>query len=544
MAWLRSTPLRLALAVLAGLAAAASAVALMATSAWLIARAAEHPPVLVLMVAIVAVRAFGLARGVLRYVERLVSHDAAYRLLGGTRARAYTRLERLAPNGLSAFRSGDLMTRLVTDVDGILDVVLRAALPVVVAALTGAATAALLGVLLPAAGVVATVAVGLALLGVPWLVARTSRQADRALAPERGRLAARTAELLHAAPDLIAYDAAGPALEAAATSDRRLRAAEGRVSWSSGLGAALLVLLVGGTAWAGLALGVPAVRSGRLDGVLLAVVVLTPLALADVLGGLPLAAAAAGRARPALGRIRGILDAPEPVSEPVQPIPLPPAPYHLRVEDLRVRWTGDGPWVPDGVNLDLPPGRRVALVGPSGSGKSTLAQALVRFVEPGGGRITLNGQDLRAFSSDDVRQIVSLCAQDAHVFDTTLAENVRLARPGATDDDVRSALRRARLLDWVDTLPAGLDTRVGEHGERLSGGERQRLSLARCLLADAPIVIFDEPTEHVDDAMAAALIGDLMAATSDRTVLLITHREVPPELVDEVVSLAARVWSR
>ena len=535
------TLLRLALAALAGVAAAACGVALMATSAWLISRAAEHPPVLVLMVAIVAVRAFGLGRGVLRYAERLLAHDAAYRLLGEVRARAYARMERRAPGGLAAFRSGDLVARLVSDVDAVLDVVLRAALPAMVALLTGTATVALLAVVLPAAGAVAAVAVGLALVGVPWVVSRTGRRAERALAPGRGALATTTTELLDTMPELLAYGGIATALADVGAADARLARAEKRISWSTGLGAGLLVLLVGAAGWAGLALGAPAVRAGELPAVLLAVVVLTPLALADVLGGLPLAASAAARARPALARVAEVLQGAgaDPVTEPATPLPLPTPPYHLSVVGLRVRWSPAGPWVLDGVDLDLRPGRRVVLAGPSGSGKSTLAQALVRFVEPGGGRITLNGVDVTRLAADDVRRVVCLCAQDAYVFDTTLAENVRLARPAATDDEVRTALARARLLDRVDTFPDGLATRVGEHGERLSGGERQRLALARCLLADAPIVVFDEPTEHLDDGTADELTRDLLEATRDRAVLMITHREVPAGLADDTVVLPA-----
>jgi ABC-type transport system involved in cytochrome bd biosynthesis fused ATPase/permease subunit len=175
-------------------------------------------------------------------------------------------------------------------------------------------------------------------------------------------------------------------------------------------------------------------------------------------------------------------------------------------------------------DLDLPPGAGVVLSGPSGSGKTTLAQVLVRFLEPTGGRVTLNGVDVRELAGDDVRRVVKLCEQEAHVFDTTLLENVRLARPAATEEEIREALRRARLLDWASSLPDGLATRVGEHGERLSGGERRRLALARCLLADAPVLVFDEPTEHLDDQTAEELTEELLALAPERTVLLITHR--------------------
>jgi ABC-type multidrug transport system fused ATPase/permease subunit len=190
-----------------------------------------------------------------------------------------------------------------------------------------------------------------------------------------------------------------------------------------------------------------------------------------------------------------------------------------------------------GADLDLPPGHRVAVTGASGSGKTTLAMVLLRFLDPAGGVVTLNGTDITALDSDQVRSVIGLCEQDAHIFDSTLRENLRLARPSAGDADLTEALRRARLDDWVASLPDGLDTEVGEHGARLSGGQRQRLALARVLLADFPVVILDEPAEHLDEQTADALTSDLLAATAGRTVLLITHRPVSETQVDQVLPL-------
>ncbi|MFB9839335.1 amino acid ABC transporter ATP-binding/permease protein, partial [Actinoallomurus acaciae] len=212
--------------------------------------------------------------------------------------------------------------------------------------------------------------------------------------------------------------------------------------------------------------------------------------------------------------------------------------YALRVRDLRARWTPGGPYALDGVSLDLAPGRRCAVVGPSGSGKTTLTTVLLRLLDPAGGEVTLNGVDLRELAGDDVRRAVGVCGQDAHLFDTTIGENVRLARPYATDERVRDALRRARLLDWVSALPSGLDTCVGEHGARVSGGQRQRIALARTLLADFPILLLDEPAEHLDVATADALTADLLTATEGRTTLLVTHRLAGLAAVDEILVLA------
>jgi thiol reductant ABC exporter CydC subunit len=286
-----------------------------------------------------------------------------------------------------------------------------------------------------------------------------------------------------------------------------------------------------------MAVGVPAVRSGALDGVLLAVIVLLPLAAFEVVAGLPLAAQHLERVRRSAARIFAVLDAPPPVEEPSDPSPLPAAPYTLQVEDLRARWTPAAPYALDGISLSLAPGRRCAIVGPSGSGKTTLASVLLRFLEPASGSVTLNGTDLRALTGDDVRTVIGLCAQDAHLFDSTIGENVRLARPAATDDEIRDALRRARLLDWVESLPRGLDTRVGEHGARVSGGQRQRIALARALLAGFPVLLLDEPAEHLDTATADALTADLLTATEGRTTLLVTHRLTGLDAVDEIIVL-------
>jgi ATP-binding cassette subfamily C protein CydCD len=190
-------------------------------------------------------------------------------------------------------------------------------------------------------------------------------------------------------------------------------------------------------------------------------------------------------------------------------------------------------------SFDAPSGSRTAIVGPSGAGKTTLAMVLLRFLDYSRGVVTLGGRDLRTLNSDEVRSVIGVCEQDAHVFDSTLEANLRLAKPSATPADLRSALARARLLTWVDSLPRGLATPVGEHGARLSGGQRQRLALARVLLADFPVVILDEPAEHLDESTAEELTRDLLAAVEGRTVLLITHRPVAPGTVDQVLRLDA-----
>ena len=532
----------LMLAVLAGVGAAGAGVGLMATSAWLISRAALHPPVLHLMVAIVAVRAFGISRGALRYAERLAGHDAALRVLGRLRVRIFTRLEALAPAGLAGFRRADLARRLAADVDAVLDMLTRVVLPYTVAGIVGLGSVALVATMSPIAG--AALAAGLLTVGVgvPVLQSAAARRADGRLAPLRGDLATATVDLLHGLSDLIAYGATEARLARLASVDARLRQAEQRSSATAGISAAITALATGLSLLAGLAAGAVAVRSGVLPGELLAVIVLTPLAVFEAAAGLPVAAQRFAGARASLRRLAEVLATPDPVEVPADPVEVPEGPHTLRVEAVSAGWTPGRTAVRD-VSFDLVPGARIALTGPSGSGKSTIAALLVRFLDPTGGRITLDGVDLRRIAPDRVREIVGYLPEDAYLFDTTIAANLRIARPDATAGDLRAVLGQARLLDWVDSLSDGLDTLVGEHGTALSGGQRRRLALARALLADFQVLILDEPTEHLDDETAAALTHDLLAAAGTRCVLLITHRADVAGAVDEVITLGRETKS-
>jgi thiol reductant ABC exporter CydC subunit len=528
---------RLALALLAGTLAAGSAVALTATSAWLISRAAEQPPVLFLMVAIVAVRAFGIFRGVFRYAERLASHDAAFRWLGDLRVAVYERLERLAPTGSVAFRSGDLLARLVGDVDTLQDLWLRVLLPYGTAALVGAGAVALIAWLLPAAALVLLLTMLLAAGLAPVLALMVARNAEARVAPARGALSTAVHDTLAGTAELTAFGQVDAALERVNAHDSTLERAESRSAFGAGLGAAVAAAAGGAAVWAGLWLGVPAVRDGALSGVALAVVVLTPLAVFELVSALAPAAQQVPRVRAAASRVFEVIDSPVPVIEPSDPAPLPAPPTDVSVDDLSARWTTDGPPVLVGATLTLTPREHVGLLGPSGVGKSTLAAVLLKFLTPTTGTVALGDTSYADLDGDSVRTRVGLLAQDAHVFDTSVLENVRLARPSATDDEIRAALAAARLLPTVDALPAGWHTMVGEHGGQLSGGERQRLALARALLAQFEVLVLDEPTEHVDETTAAELLDDVLATTSEATVLLITHRDVSRQSLDRVLTV-------
>ncbi|MFB9390157.1 thiol reductant ABC exporter subunit CydD [Streptomyces coeruleoprunus] len=528
---------RLGLALLLGSLALGSAVGLMAVSGWLISRASEQPPVLHLMVAVTATRAFGIGRAVFRYVERLVSHDAVLRMLADLRVGAYRRLERIAPAGLRRTRRGDLLSRLVSDVDALQDYWLRWLLPAGTALIVGAGAVGFTTWLLPEAGAVLAAGLLVAGVAVPLLGGAVARRAERRLAPARGTLAVRVVDLLRGCAELTVAGALPGRFRRAAEADRALTRIAGRQAAATALGGGLTALVCGLTVAAAALVGVQAVRDGRLSGVALAVVVLTPLAAFEAVMGLPLAVQYRQRVKRSAERVYEVLDAPEPVREPERPALAPESPFPLELRGITVRHPGRESDALDGFDLRLEAGRRVAVVGASGSGKTTLAQVMLRFLDVRDGSYRIGGTDATTLDGDDVRRLVGLCAQDAHLFDSSLRENLRLARTGADDEELRRALAGARLLDWVDSLPDGLDTLVGEHGARLSGGQRQRLALARALLADFPVLVLDEPAEHLDLATADALTEDLLRVTEGRTVVLITHRLHGLDAVDEVVVL-------
>ncbi|MFI8963213.1 thiol reductant ABC exporter subunit CydD [Streptomyces sp. NPDC053493] len=528
---------RVVLALLLGSLALASAVGLMAVSGWLISRASEQPPVLYLMVAVTATRAFGIGRAVFRYAERLVSHDAVLRMLADLRVAVYRRLERIAPAGLRRTRRGDLLARLVQDVDALQDYWLRWLLPAGAALVVGIGSVGFTAWLLPEAGAVLAAGLLVAGVAVPVAGGALARRAERQLAPARGALTTSVVDLLRGCAELTVAGALKGRVARAAAADRTLTAIASRQSAATALGAGLSALVCGVTVAAAALVGVRAVGEGRLAGVALAVVVLTPLAAFEAVTGLPLAVQYRQRVRRSAERVFDVLDAPVPVHEPATPATPPASPFPLELAGLSARYAGQvRPALAD-FGLTLEAGRRVAVVGVSGSGKTTLAQVLLRFLDAESGTYRLGGMAAEGLDGDDVRRFVGLCAQDAHLFDSTLRENLRLARTGADDAELREALGRARLLEWVDGLPDGLDTLVGEHGSRLSGGQRQRLALARALLADFPVLVLDEPAEHLDLATADALTDDLLRATEGRTTVLITHRLHGLDAVDELVVL-------
>jgi ATP-binding cassette, subfamily C, bacterial CydC len=527
---------RAAAAILLGAATICAGIGLLATSGYLISRAALEPPILTLTVAIVGVRFFAILRALLRYAERLVSHDLAFRHLADLRVRFYERLVPLAPAGLRHFRSADLLSRFVGDVDSLQHLFPRALAPPLVAVGAIVVAIGVAAAILPAAALVLALALLLAASVVPAVGWAVTRRSGRRQAGARAELTGELVELLRAAPELAVYGGADERRRRVLEADARLTRLARRDALASGLTGALGMLLASSSAAAVLAVAVPAVAGGDLGGVNLAVLAFLALSSFEAVAPLPAAAQQRASAAGVAGRLGEIATAPAPVADPEKPRPAGAAPV-LRIEHGRLRYEADGPWVLDGVDLELAPGRRIALVGPSGSGKSTIARVLVRFCDLTEGRATLDGHDLREYAGDDVRRVVALHAEDAHLFATSIRDNVRIGRSDAADAEILTALARAGAAEWIATLPDGLDTLVGEEGALVSGGQRQRIALARALLARAPILILDEPTAHLDESTAAAFIDDLIAATEDIGLLLITHRPHGLDRFDEVITL-------
>jgi len=533
--WVATEWKRLTLAVFLGSMAIGCGVGLLAVSAWLISSAALQPPIFELNLAIVGVRAFGIGRGCFRYAERLVSHDAAFRALSRLRLAVYDRLAVVAPAGVPAYRRGDLLERLVRDVDATQDLPLRVLVPYASGAIVAVASVVLAFLILPAAGVVLLVSLLLAATLVPWITSTSAAEAERASAPARGELNGDVLTLLDGIGDLTTAGAAQAWLDRLAEDDRHIGRLAERRSRAAGLASGLGILLSGGGVVVMLLVAIPAVRSGQLVGVNLAVLALLPLATYEAVVAMPTAALALGRVRGSAQRVVEVLDAVDPVPDPSSPVEAPRGVVGVRLSGVSAGWPG-GDHVLRDLDLDVAPGARVGVVGSSGVGKSTLLAVLAGFL-PYDGSVRLGDVEMHDMTGHDVRSVVGWCPQLPHVFDTSVVENVRLAKPGASDDEVRAALDAVGLGPWLDAAPQGLDTPVGDHGALVSAGQRQRLGVARVLLAGHPVVLLDEPTEHLDESTADVVAAELLRALEGRTVLWVAHRPHGLDSLDRIIRL-------
>jgi ATP-binding cassette, subfamily C, bacterial CydCD len=525
-----------ALAAAAGFAAIGSSLGLLSASAYLISAAALHPSIADLQLAIVGVRFFGLARGVFRYLERYLTHQVTFRLLARLRVWFYQALEPLAPARFISYRSGDLLARIVGDIAALENFYVRGLAPPLAALLVGAAACLYLGSFAPRLGLALAGFLLAAGAAVPALVHLLSRRPGQDLVASRSALSLAVIDALHGMPDLLANGQAERQAERIQVAGESLERAQRRLAHLNGMQLALEALLANWGAWVVLGLGIGLVRAGAFPGVYLAVLVLAALASFEAVQPLPLAAQTLETSLAAARRLFQVVDAEPAVQDPPAALPLPEA-FDLEAKDLAFRYPEPGA-LPAlaGMSFRLPPGKRLAVVGPSGAGKSTLVQLLLRFWEYEGS-LRLNGQELRGYDPARLRQRLGVVTQNTYLFYASLQENLLLAKPDAAPAELLQALQRAQLDELAARLPHGLDTLIGERGQNLSGGERQRLAIAQALLKDPPLLILDEPTANLDPLTERQVLGAMQALMHGRTTLLITHRLVGMESMDEILVL-------
>ncbi|MFD1504696.1 thiol reductant ABC exporter subunit CydC [Georgenia yuyongxinii] len=554
---------RLLWAILAGSAGLGSAVALSACAAWLIARASQMPPVLELSIASVAVRMFGISRGLMRYLERLASHEVALRGMASLREHVYRTLADGRTDAVAGLRRGDLLARTGADVDAVGDVVVRAILPAAVAAVVGLGSVVLVGWQHIGIGAVLAGCLLVAGLVGPWLTMRAARLSEHAQILARAELAVTAQTMVDGAAELIVSGRLPRMLGHLAGTERVLARAKDAAARPAALAAGIDTLAMGAAVLGALVLGIPATITGSMEQIELAVVVLTPLAAFEGTALLGPAAIQLVRSGGAAVRVMELLDT---ASGPLLPRDLPhhvslemsssprdvtaPGP-HLTARSLAVGWPG-APVVAEGIDLDARPGRAVAVVGPSGIGKTTLLLALAGLLPPRAGAADLDAAPLWRTDRRAVSEQVVLTAEDAHIFETTVLENLRVARGDVTEAEASALLGRAGLGAWLAGLSDGLGTMLGTDATTISGGERRRLLLARALASPAPLLLLDEPGEHLDPVTADRLVTDLLRSGRDtaapdsavagatgatRGVVLVTHRLAALDAADEVILL-------
>jgi thiol reductant ABC exporter CydC subunit len=528
---------RLALAGLLGLAAAGATIGLLAGSGYVVGRAALRPGLDALVGILALVEVLAFLRGPLRYAERLVGHDAAMRSLTGWRVWLYDCLAPRVPAALAGWRTGDVLSRAIDDVDTLQDLYLRALLPMAVAVGAAVLGTVAVGLILPWAALALGLSLAVALV-VPSLLT-WRRSGDDQLAALSGTLSADVVDALRGAPELLAFGADESvlaALEETAQAADDLERRHARLATVVGLVSQLCLAVAVVTV---VALGVASVHAHHLGQVMIAVLPLAVLGTFEPIPGVPLAVARALAVRAAADRLDALADVPVPVEDPVDPASLPGGTPEIRFIGASLRYGAALPRALDRVDLSLSSGGTLAVTGSSGAGKTSLVHALLRFWPLESGRLTIAGTEVARLAQDDARRVCALADQRAHLFAGSVRSNLTLGRPDASDAEIDAALRAARLDAWVAGLPDGLDTAVGEDGVALSGGERRRLAVARALLAPGPVLVLDEPTSGLDPSLADQVLDGVLsaAAPAGRSVLVITHRAAEAARCDATVAL-------
>ena len=512
-----------------------SSVALMATSGWLISSAALMPPVLTLSVAVVGVRTFALSRGVSRYAERLVSHNATFNSLTGVHRAIFDRLEQLAPAGLPAFRRGDLLARLVADVDSIQDLPLRVVLPISSGLIAATFSIGLTAWILPTAGIILFLTLLFAGIVIPLIARWGAARSELAISSVRGEFVDEMIEFYAGNADIIALGQHENAIGRLTDLDNQLTEIARRQAYSIGLASGLLVIAQGIAIVASTWAGIVAYQNNQLAGVMLAVLAMIPMAAFEAVSNFPAAALALSRVQGSANRIVEILERPEPVLEPkisadiTQP--------EIEFQEVSACWPGNQESSISEISFKVPPKTSLGLVGPSGSGKSTIISVLLKFLIPTHGKYVIDSIDTKGISGEKIRTKIMLSAPDQHIFATSIAENLRIAATdpeNLTDEQIWQALEKVQLATWVRSLPNQLQTLVGERGSTMSGGQRQRLTLARLFIANPEVWVLDEPTEHLDSKLADQIMQNVVSATDNNSLIVASHRIADTENLDQV----------
>lgn len=517
-------------------------VALMALSAYLISRAALVTNVAEVALAITGVRVLAIGRAAFRYLERYVTHRATFAILTDLRVWFFASIEPLAPARLADRRSGDLLGRIVADIETLEDIYVRIVLPPIVALLVTAFGVGLLGWFDPRLGVVLAAFLVVGGAALPILSRRLAARAAAIEVATRGELRAMVVDEVQGLADLIVLDRMsahrGELLALGATVDRAVdRQAAVRATTD-----ALSVVLASLAGVAVLALGVALVDAGRIEGVILAVLPLAAVACFEIVGPLSQAVALQPATDAAADRLFELIDVPVAEHEERATAAGPPLVLDgttIEIRGLRFAYGVDEPPAIDGLDLTVASGTSLAIVGPSGSGKSTLVNLLLRFWDYQEGTIAIGGHDLRAYPLDQLRSLLGVVAQDVHLFNGTVRDNLAVADAEVTDERIVGACRMAQVHDVIETLPLGYETRIGENGLLLSGGERQRLAIARAIIKDAPILILDEATANLDVATERVLMASLAPFLRGRTSIVISHRASVAAGMDQIVEIDA-----
>ena len=529
-------PWQMVLAVALGVGTMASNVGLLSAAAYLIAASALQFGLSHLTLPMFLVQVFGISRAVFRYTERLVSHNVTFKLLADLRVWLYGRLEPLSPARLLEYRSGDLLSRIVKDIEELENIYLRAFSPVIVAGIVAALTFFTLYVFDPLLASVALGFLALAGVGVPLLVGTLARRLGRRELELRTELNIGVVDGIQGVQDVLALGQASEQHRKISDLGSKLGRVQRRMASIAGLQNTLADLTMNLAMWTVLILAIPLVQQGQVPDVYLAFLALLVLGSFEAVQPLGAAFQFLGRTLGAGERLFEITDQEPQVFDPDEPLP-PPTDHMLEFDRVGFGYQEAEPLVLEDISFKVEPGSRVAIVGPSGSGKSTIANLALRFWNPTYGVVRLGGHDLRDYAEKDLRHAVGIVAQDTYLFNDTLRNNLLLANPRATEREIESALVRAQLAEFVSYLPQRLESPLGEQGLRLSGGERQRLAIARALLKDAPVLILDEPSANLDPAMERGLLDAIYDLTPEHATLVITHRLVHMERMDEILVL-------